>query len=141
MHYTYHKTFLDKLHEEEECSCCIDTHPATNATGRRRFSEKENTDHLSYFSSLVKEKIWYVFIYISYSTCPLKCLKHVKRRPLNFGLQDVFCFINFLLRNNFIFLIFCHHFDFWTNLVDMFCLKITAFNYNLNIRLMNAPHW
>ena len=104
--------------------------------------KKKNRSSLKHnFSSLVKEKIWYVYICISYSTCPLKCLKHVKRRRLNFELQDVFCFINFLLRKNSIFLIFRHHFDFWTNLVDMFCLKITAFNYNLNIRLMNAPHW
>ena len=79
MQYSYHKTFLDKLHEEEECSCCIDTHPATNATGRRRFSEKEkNRSSLILFFSCQRENMICIYIYIIFhlpTEVPLACQK------------------------------------------------------------------
>ena len=62
--------------------------------------KKWYVDFCSFFFE--KKKTIFKIILISYSTCPLNCLKYCSRRALNFDLQEVFGLFNSLLRKNFL---------------------------------------
>ena len=65
MQYTYHKTFLDKLHEEEECSCCIDKTSSHQCNREKTVLWRRKTDHLSNIIFLLLSKRKYdMFIYV-----------------------------------------------------------------------------
>ena len=130
---------LEKFHEEQECSCCIDKNSNHHCNRKKTILWKYFLSNFLFLLISHKKlgliglifvkvanrgkggnfqiKKWYVdfcsfffekketifkIILISYSTCPLNCLKYCSRRALDFDLQEVFGLFNSLLRKNFL---------------------------------------